>query len=215
MHPVLVLPLNEGSGDIVYDRSGYNNHGTCYNTQWIKKWRDWLLYFNGENAYVNRPTVSGLNRSALTFAFWSKQLGTKDFFMHPLGLFGGHRATIYVAPNTFRYCYKFESIDGVKYEGVITTLDSEWHFIAVTFNGEQIKCYIDGVLEKTIDAVGSITGGDESLFIGNTGTGSSPARNWFYGFIADVLVLRKVLSDEQIAFLSSLFRGEKRSPPVF
>ena len=159
------------------------------------------LSLNGVNGYTNRPSVAGLNRNALTFAFWSKQNDVRSFFMHPMGLFGGHRATIYVSPNTYRYCYKFSSINGTNYEGVIATLDGNWHFIAVTFDGTQIKCYIDGALKITVSAPGNITGGDESLFIGTTGTGSSPSGNWFCGFVDDVLIFSRALNGTEVSYL--------------
>lgn len=168
------------------------------------------LSLNGANGYTNRPSVAGLNRNALTFAFWSKQNDVRSFFMHPMGLFGGHRATIYVSPNTYRYCYKFSSINGINYEGVIATLDGNWHFIAVTFDGTQIKCYIDGALKITVSAPGSITGGDESLFIGTTGTGSSPSGNWFCGFIDDVLIFSRALNGTEVSYLY-LYRSPMNS----
>jgi hypothetical protein len=159
------------------------------------------LSLNGVNGYTNRPSVAGLNRNALTFAFWSKQNDVRSFFMHPIGLFGGHRATIYVPPNTYRCNYKFSSINGISYEGTIATLDGNWHFIAVTFDGTQIKCYLDGVLKITVSAPGSITGGDESLFIGTTGTGSSPSGNWFCGFVDDVLIFSRALNGTEVSYL--------------
>jgi len=143
--------------------------------------------FDSVDDYINRSSVAGLNRTALTFMFWSKQT-LRSIFTHPIGLFGGHRATIYINSNSYTYSYKFSSINGVSYEGLIVGLNGNWHFIAVTFDGAQIKGYTDGALRVTRAASGSITGGDESLFIATIGTGSTPASNWFNGIIDEVRI---------------------------
>ena len=37
---VLYLPMDEGSGNTVYDHSGNNNHGTIYGATWSQVWWD-------------------------------------------------------------------------------------------------------------------------------------------------------------------------------
>ncbi|MEM0478358.1 MAG: LamG domain-containing protein [Candidatus Caldarchaeum sp.] len=37
---VLYLPMDEGSGSTVYDKSGNNNNGTIYGATWTQSWRD-------------------------------------------------------------------------------------------------------------------------------------------------------------------------------
>jgi prepilin-type N-terminal cleavage/methylation domain-containing protein len=197
------------------DTSGFNNHGTLIGSPIWGCSEDpnnpptpyhvlgqgqnkCSLEFNGAGECVYRASVTQLDRSALTFTFWSKQVGTRSFYMHPIGLFGGHRATIYVAPNTYRYSYKFSDIDGVRHEGVIATLNDKWHFFAVTFNGGEIEVHIDGRLEVTRGASGEITGGDTSVFIATTGTGSSPSGNWFSGPIDEVRVYSWALATGEI-----------------
>jgi hypothetical protein len=190
------------------DYSSYGNNGTAYNINFVKSNYSYLpIYqssnksgatFNGVNSYINRPSTSSLSTSALTFSFWSKQIGTQNFYMHPIGIFGDHRATVYVSPNTYKYSYKFYNISGTNYEGYITTLDNNWHFFTVTFDGSRLKVYVDGVLKVDRSAPGVINKVDNSLFIGATGTGSSPAGNWFYGFITNVQLYNSSLTSQQI-----------------
>ena len=190
------------------DYSSYGNNGTVYNVNFVRSNYSYLpIYqssnksgatFNGVNSYINQPSTSSLSTSALTFSFWSKQIGTQNFYMHPIGVFGDQRATVYVSPNTYGYSYKFYNISGTNYEGYITTLDNNWHFFTATFDGSRLKVYIDGVLKVDRSAPGVINKVDNSLFIGATGTGSSPAGNWFYGFITNVQLYNSSLTSQQI-----------------
>ncbi len=118
--------------------------------------------------------------------------------MHPIGIFGRHRATVFVDPNSFLYWYKLDNISGVRYENSIVTLSTSWHYIAVTFDGSRIKVYVDGALEKDVNAPGTITKIDDSLFIGTTGSGLSPNSNWYYGLIDEVRIYNRALSAEEI-----------------
>jgi hypothetical protein len=190
------------------DYSSYGNNGTIFNVGFVRSNYYYLpayqssnksgAIFNGVNSYINRPSTSSLSTPGLTFSFWSKQIGTQNFFMHPIGVFGGHRATIYVVPNSYIYAYKFDNISNIRYEGWIGALDSNWHFFTATFDGSRLKVYIDGVTKIDISAPGTINKIDNSLFIGTTGTGSSPVGNWFYGFITNVQLYNSSLTPQQI-----------------
>lgn len=156
--------------------------------------------FNGgSTSYGFRSAMSGLSRSQLTFMFWGKQNATNPtMFMHPIGIFGGHRATIYVSPNNYNYAYKFADINGEGYDEFIGTLDNRWHHFAVSFDGTKIKVYIDGELKVSRTANGTINNGDESLIIAATGTSSGPTDNYFNGYIDEVNIYSYAISQTKI-----------------
>lgn len=195
---ILYWSLDDIADSKIEDESVYKNNGTIYGTVSVDGKVNKALSFDGIDDYISCSSVAGLNRSALTFMFWSKQIGTQSHYMSQIGIFGEYRALVYIRPDTYQYCYRFGSINGTNYYGDIATLDGDWHFIAVTFDGAQIKCYVEGVHRVTADAQGSITGGDESLFIGNIGTGITPASNWFYGIIDEVRIYNRALTAEEI-----------------
>jgi len=207
--------FDEGSGNLAMDETLRNN-GTLYNgPAWVDGKFGKALSFDGVDDYVNNPSVTGLSTSSISFLFWLKQLGTQNLFMHPIGIFGAHSATIYILPNSYNYNYKFETISGVHYEGFIKTLDNNWHFIAVTFDGQKIRIYVDGNLEKEISAPGSIDKRDNSIFIGTTGLGGSPYGNYFYGIIDEVMIFNRALRDDEIKLLYEKGIGKFASPVSF
>ena len=56
---VLYLPMQEGSGGKVYDRSGYRNDGTISGASWTQLPNGlWVLSFDGVDDYVECPAVS-------------------------------------------------------------------------------------------------------------------------------------------------------------
>jgi len=215
MHPVLVLPLNEGSGDIVYDRSGYNNHGTCYNTQWIKKWRDWLLYFNGENAYIEVPDSPSLDiTDEITLSAWVYPLARQAVYDRDGIIIKGGAYYLTITPDGYVAVY-FYGLGSPGYHiGTIVVPLYQWSLISTTYKSTtgKIRIYVNNTLDREISTSGKIAISDRPLAIGSEWTGGSRFLN---GYIGSALVCRKALSADQIAFLSSLFRGEKRSPPVF
>ena len=207
--------FDEDVGNTVVDETLRNNGTSHNNPVYTSGKYGKALQFNGVNNYVNRPTVSGLSTSMLSFTFWAKQLGTANHFMHPIAIFGGHRATIYVIPNTFTYAYKFDDISGTRYEGSIGTLDDNWHFFAVVFDGSRLRIYIDGVERVNIVASGAIRKIDDSLFIGTTGSGSTPNHNWFLGIIDEVKIYNRPLREDEIKTLYEQGTSNFASPVSF
>ena len=61
-----------------------------------------------------------------------------------------------------------------QYDSTQITMMDEWHHVAGTYNGSQMKIYVDGVLENTCDA-GTLVSQDDStpITIGTYRQGSS------------------------------------------
>ncbi|MFZ4582138.1 MAG: hypothetical protein ACOYM7_05755 [Paludibacter sp.] len=66
LNPVGYWPADEGSEDILHDRSGNKNHGKLYNVPW----RDGLLFLNRSYQWIEIPTSTKYANSAYAFGCW-------------------------------------------------------------------------------------------------------------------------------------------------
>jgi hypothetical protein len=79
--------------------------------------------------------------------------------------------------------------------------DSQWHHIAVVWNGSRRLLYADGVeVAKDIDALDGLQGSDGSLYFG-VGKTLDPT-TYFSGLIDDVRIYNQALSAEEIEELA-------------
>ena len=53
--------FDEGKGDILYDRSGNENHGKIHGATWVKCGKRYVLRFDGRGDYVNCGTGPSLD----------------------------------------------------------------------------------------------------------------------------------------------------------
>jgi len=213
VNPVLDLPLNEGKGATVYDRSGMDNNGTLFGPTWQKVWRDWLLKFDGIDDYLSVPTSPSLRPTRVTVEVWFK-MAQKGVWQGLVDVWNG------VSPPSPNFRLQIRDTNQLRWgctvNGTWAIYDSikvldvdVWYHAVATFDGNKLKMYIEGKFDSELDAVGDLQVEPQDLFVGCYGNKTM----WFKGIIAFVRICKKALTTDQITFLATLFRGEKRSPP--
>ncbi|MCD6528776.1 LamG domain-containing protein [Candidatus Bathyarchaeota archaeon] len=195
---VLYLPMDEGNGETVCDKSGQGNDGAVYGAVWVDGKYGKALYFDGVDDYVE--TVSMSLAADVTFTAWIKpdfdyteevarnivswrisQLGKiilgkhntgKFLFVHDSQDFGG----VWTAAS---YLYPFSA--------------GEWIHVAGTREGNTLRLYINGELVKTTvnDGIADITG--SAVVRVSKGVW----RAWF-GIIDEVHVYNRALSEDEV-----------------
>src|ERR1700754_1209598 len=150
-------PLAEGSGQKVYDLSGYGNHGTLGSTtgaddndpSWIKGiFYGNALRFDG-NDFIKIPASSALENGKFTISLWTRAPQS---------------------PGAFKYLFSKGSVDCTSASYAIATdgdgslvfyvwngswvrtvgiradqgWDGRWHNISATYDGTQTELFIDG-----------------------------------------------------------------------
>jgi hypothetical protein len=98
------------------------------------------------------------------------------------------------------------------YRGIIgstaKTDFSEWYLLTVTWDGADIKYYINGELKDTKGWVGTLPNSDSKLIIGSDPPGST---EYFKGVMDDLRIYDYALSDDEI---KALYVGKESPAPT-
>ena len=201
--------FDEESGNTAYDSSGNNNDGTLQGgvvraTSTCKAGD--CLSFDGTNDYVDVGTGTGLNITQnITMEAWIK-LNT-----YTSGGASTDRASI--VQKTGQYYMTVNSTNGTLdafFQGVIghtpsnsTVPLNQWTYTAITYDGSNIKWYINGVLDKMSSATGAITSDPRDVRVG----GEPGFGRFTNGLIDEVRIYNRALSADDIDHLynSSVF----------
>ncbi|MHC4570513.1 MAG: LamG-like jellyroll fold domain-containing protein [Planctomycetota bacterium] len=193
--------FDEGSGTIAYDSAG-GNDGTIYGAQWSVGKIDGALSFDGVDDYVDCGNDSSLAiTDNLTIAAWVKRataagssneiiVSKYNGVQHSYKLFflGNDRMRWWLSRHggTSRREYK---------DSTLQITDTNWHFIAATFESGTLKIYIDGEDSTGSGAgtISSIFASTEPLFIGQ-----EDSSNYFNGLIDEVRIYNKAFSAGEI-----------------
>lgn len=215
--------FNEGSGDIVLDYSGFNNHGKNNGATWIDNTNDedcrFALDFDGVDDYVEIFPNSSINvfgKNEITIGAWiyprsagennygriidkANETSDDDGVGFKFGLYG-------IDQNNFKLSAKVQhNITNA------LTLSSglfpfnKWYFVAFVYNedgNKAIKIYINGLNESGIQIFGEghvLDDSDVFLKIGNFALDSIRT---FDGAIDEVKIWNKALNSSSIWDLS-------------
>ena len=196
---------NEYAGTTIKDTSGYGNDAAITGTinifdQNSARYDLCTFIAAGLNNYIKAPVF--LNTDAITMNVWLRSKngssGTGGYHM-PLNI--GDTAAMYEmsigTDGKFRQGFHVNGSRVVDTtESINLISDKAWHMITATFDGSNIKRYVDGTLVSTHAASGTLTGGQQNLYIGRYGTSGS------YGTIelyeSDIRVYCTALSADDI-----------------
>jgi len=203
---VLDMPLNEGSGSTVYDKSKYSNNGAISGATWTEDAEmGECLSFDGighVNVGKNTSLFTGQQGSV---SFWTKfTTAYRNMFfgwdasLGPIEFSSGSTniLNLYVSDGLIR----IGNSSGI----VITSFENIWVFIVGTWDADgNIKVYINGNYSDSGTYTGTIsTVPDGDLLIGYRDV------NWsLKGLINDVRLYNRALSDSEI---NQLYRLTKK-----
>ncbi|MEM3616535.1 MAG: LamG domain-containing protein [Candidatus Bathyarchaeia archaeon] len=192
--------FDEGTGTTAYDSSGNNNHGTIYGATWTNGKIGNALQFDGIDDYVFIENSPSLQVSqSITITAWTKVEETT----------GDHQIILakwYPSPS---YVLEMQP-DGqtpqlaiVNSAGTVIYAISniaipigEWAHITGTYDGLNVKIYVNGILTGTSELCGPINIGDQPVLIGAHAVEWD--RNWFNGIIDEVKIYNRALSAEEV-----------------
>lgn len=211
--------FDEGSGQTAFDGSGNGNHGTLGFTSaseqsdptWVLSQQgfgnalDFVDNVHNDSDHVRIPASASLDiTNAVTIAMWINHggLGGTHFMIWKKGAY-----TFMIGDD-----HKMNLIlEGTSNPGVsacpeghcsltnLQGLGGSWHHIAVTWDGQDIRFYVDGVLDGVSQTDGLIETSNAIVEIGACEGGACD--RWYKGKIDEVFLFNQALSPAQIADL--------------
>ena len=201
--------LDESGGAIAYDSSGNGIDGTLEPAPTLTPplwqpaggWFNGALQLDGVDDYVDCGNDDRLNiTDEITLAVWVK---TNDS--------GNGQFNPYVSKGNQSYGLKHQDSNNIEFViyddwwyyvwfSVDTSFNDDWHHLAGTYDGSQLKLYVDGELEANSPYEGSIAG---STFNVNIGRNAEITDRFYDGLIDDVVIFSRALDGTEITDLKN------------
>jgi hypothetical protein len=196
--------LDKGSGNIAADSGDKGLDGSLVgDTSWVDGIVDGALAFDGDGDYVDLGKDPAFNiTQQITVSAWIKinaldkkwkSIVTKGNSAWRLHRHRGNNALQFACSGLVVQGNKWGSINGT-----VDVNDGRWHHAAGTYNGSQICLYVDGKLDVSSTASGTIKINDHPIYIGENS--ERPDRFW-NGLIDDVRLYSYALTADEVARL--------------
>jgi len=213
--------LDDGSGTLAKDSSGYQNNGTLYNGTdrcantncpvWVTGVYGNAVQLDGVNDYVNISDSTNVNITTgkLTLAAWVKLNGTVGtdttgkIISKTAGSGNEQYELLYTTDshstqNKFRFDLRTSNGLVALYTNETFTSTNIWYHVAGVYNFTHMIIYVNGREKNTTGQSGSITGRAADVNIGRTTGGGQN----FNGTIDEVRIYNDTLSASQISALA-------------
>lgn len=215
--------LDETTGLIANDISGYNNHGALEGmsgTEWSYGVSGNALNFDGVNDRVNfgnQFPLNSIGNGSFSISFWMKSKDTsplnygviiakwldEDNRLNILSYGTTQKIRFGLYKNSFGATQTFDT----------TVFDGLWHHIIflVDRDTDKVHCYVDGIKDNNevdLSVLPIDSSNDASLTIGSDTGLSFP----YEGFIDEVRIYNRILTYDEILFLNNYPSGVKIKP---
>jgi len=198
--------FDEGAGNIAHDTSGEGDDGTLHDAnttnddgdtppQWVEGKFGKALEFDGEDDYVDCGDDESLDiTDEITVMAWVKSYITNYDVWGRIVAKGNsaYRLHVYNPQDTWGFSITTASGHNDLNSGV--KIDTNWHFIVGTYDGDEMRIYIDGELKATRSVGEKINLNNYSLTIGYD---EEEGNHFFYGIIDEALIYNRSLTEEE------------------
>jgi hypothetical protein len=185
--------FDEGSGSVLTDFTGTND-GLITEAVWAGGHTGGALNFDGVNDLVTIPDANILDLAAVTLEAWVYPTSFDANYdvvilKEPNGQYGLYSNSPSNLPMMSIYTSSPQVLNGASQLPANT-----WSHLAQTYDGSNMRLYVNGVQVATRAQTGSISASAEALRMGGAGSGSYS----FAGRIDDVRIYNRSLSQADI-----------------
>jgi hypothetical protein len=191
--------LDEGSGTMALDSSGYGNDARFEGSpMWVDDGKlGKALRFNGSSDYLAAPDSESLdiNGDQLSIAAWinGEDWPAANHVVRKVADTGtGSLYILRVQPDSVRV-YLNTSAGETIIQGTTALITNEWFHIALTYDGAEARIFVNGQLDVSSDVSGELTQSNNELRIGR----GEPA-GYFVGMIDDVRLYNHALTESEL-----------------
>ena len=196
---VLALGFNETAGTLTGDSSGAANHGTVREAQFVAGRFGNALSFDGVNDWVTVADSASLDLSnTMTLEAWVNPRAAENWQTVLLKEGAGNMAyELYSNNDVNRPAAYFTGANGTirAVTGTAALAVGTWTHLAVTYDGANMRMYVNGVLVRTAARTGAIIPTDGVLHIGGNQVWGG---EFFGGLIDELRVYNRALSAAEI-----------------
>ncbi len=197
--------LDEADGRTAQDSAGDNNGTLVGNPVWKPSGGKvgGVLEFDGDGDCVEIADESKFDiTQQITVAAWIKvNAFNRDWQAIVTKGDSAWRLQRNRNTNSLEFACTGLKISGTQWGNLLGSMnvnDGQWHHAAGVYDGTKLYLYVDGKMDNSVKAAGSINNNDERVYIGENS--EIPQRFW-NGLIDDVRIYNYALSEDEIAVL--------------
>jgi hypothetical protein len=188
----------------VQDSSGNNLNGTIAgNPTYVTGVAGMALSLDGVDDYVNCGNDARFDiTEQITLAAWVNTADAGNGENNPFVGKGDHTYAIKHSANDELQFFIYDGAWFTANVNVDSSFDGDWQFVAGTYDGSELKLYINGGVGAVRAHVGTIETRTHNLTIG---TNSEATGRFYNGAIDDVRIYNRALSEGEILYLADLY----------
>jgi hypothetical protein len=200
--------FDETEGSTAKDSSGSNHNGTLIgNAKWARGKIGGAVDLDGKSGFVqiaDSPRFAGeAGKSAfniagqITIACWANIRSVPCEYM-AIVTKGDDSWRLSTAQQQRKFHCSVNNYNNIVLDGSTEVAASEWHYVAMVYNGDEIRIYVDGKLDATKPWKGGIAVNDFDVLIGEN---AEQKGRFFDGLVDDVRVYNYALKKGDIIAL--------------
>jgi hypothetical protein len=209
--PPIPVPSDPGTANLVayyamnnnvQDSSGNNLNGTIVGTPtYVSGVTGMALSLDGVDDYVDCGTAANFDiTEQITLAAWVNTNDADNGQHNPYITKGDQTYGLKHASNNSMEFFIYEGDWHTIQSSVDDSFNGVWHHVAGTFDGTQLKLFIDGGLASTLDYTGSIATGTYPV---NLGRNSQNTDRLYEGALDEARIYNRALSEGEILYLAN------------